>query len=98
MQGFNAFHGQSVGSAAIAESTMGVVDLLRSIHADARHDSIPPEAIAPGVVDQRGVGLDVLGEVQSQSAMVGKTLVEDFGGFVVPAGGESEWLSRMPDE
>ena len=98
MQGFNAFHGQRVGSAAIAEATMGIVDVLRSIHADACHDSISPEAIAPGVVDQRGVGLDVLGEVQSQSAMVGKALIKDLGGFVVPAGGESEWLSRMPDE
>ena len=98
MQGFNAFHGQCVGSTAIAESTMSVVDLLRSIHADARHDSISPEAIAPGVIDQRGVGLDVLGEIQPQSAMVGEALMKDFGGFVVPVGGESEWLSRMPDQ
>ena len=98
VQGFNPFHCQRVGSTAIAEATVSVVNLLRAIHADARHDPIPPEAIAPGVVDQCGVGLDVLGEIQPLGALVEEALVENPGGFVVPVGGERERLSGMPNE
>ena len=64
MQSFNPLHRQGVGTAPVAEAAVGVVNLFRTIHADAHHDAVAVEAIAPGVVDQRGVGLHVLGELQ----------------------------------
>ena len=98
MQGFDPLHRLGVGSTTVAEATVGVMNLLRTIDADAHHDAIAPEAVAPGVIDQGGVGLNVLMEIQALGAMVRQAAMQTSGGLVVPAGRQRQRLSRMPDQ
>ena len=98
MQSFNPLHRQGVGTAPVAEAAVGVVNLFRTIHADAHHDAVAVEAIAPGVVDQRGVGLHVLGELQPFGTMLSKAALQDHRGLVVPPRGQGEGFAGMPNQ
>jgi len=40
-----------VGTSSIAEATVGVMDVLRPIDADAHQDAVAVKAVAPGVVE-----------------------------------------------
>ena len=98
MQRLNAFHRHGVGAATVAEAPMGIVDVLRPIHADAHHDAVAAEAVAPGVVDQGGVGLNVLGELQLLGTVLLQAALKDRCGLVVPARRQSERLAGMPHQ
>ena len=39
---------------------MAVVNLFRTVNAHADDDVVALEAVTPGVINQRGIGLDVL--------------------------------------
>ena len=98
MQGFNPSHCHGVGAAPIAEAPVGVVDVLRAIHTDAHHNLVAPEAVAPRVVDQGGVGLHVLGEVQPLRIELLKAAIQDRRCLVVPTGGQGERFTGMPNQ
>ena len=98
MQGFNPLHRHGVGAAPVAEAPVGVVDVLRAIHTDAHHNLVAPEAVAPRVIDQRGVGLHVLGEVQPLGVELLQAAIQDRRRLVVPTGGQGEWLPGVPHQ
>jgi hypothetical protein len=82
-KGFDAAHGQGVGAVAVAEAAVGVVDRLGTIKAHAHHDAVAAEARAPGVVDQRAVGLDALLDHHPIGTVLGQAALDDRRGFVV---------------
>ena len=96
MQRFNSLHRHGVGATSISEAPVGVVDVLRAIHTDADNDAVAPEAVAPRIVDQRGVGLHVLGEVQPLGIELLEAAIQDRCRFVVPTGGQGEGFPGMP--
>ena len=98
VQGLNSTHGHRMGAASMTEATVGVVNLLRTVHADAHHNPIAPEAVTPCVVDQCGIGLHMLAEIQIQGTVLHQTAVEELCGCVVPAGRERQRFPRMPDQ
>ena len=96
MQGFNPLHRHGMGAAPVAEAPVGVVDVLRAIHTDAHHNLVAPEAVAPRVIDQRGVGLHVLGEVQPLGVELLEAAMQDRRCLVVPTCGQGERFPGMP--
>ena len=83
-------------AASVAEAPVGVVDVLWAIHTDPHHDAVPPEAVAPRIVDQRCVGLNVLGEVQPLGVELLEAAMQDRRCLVVPTGGQGERFPGMP--
>ena len=56
----NATHGHAMGTFAVAEATMAVVNVLRTVHTDANNNVVTFEAVTPFVIDQCGIGLNML--------------------------------------
>ena len=98
LERFDPPHREVMGGVAVAEATMGVVDGGRSIHAHAHHDAVALEAVAPGVVDQRAVGLHVLLDHHGTAGELLHAALDDRRGFVVVAAGERERLTGVPHQ
>ena len=60
MQGFNPSHCHGMGPPPIAEATMGIVNIFRTVNTDPYNNLVAPKAIAPIIVDQCCIGLNML--------------------------------------
>ena len=96
-EGADSIQGVPMGSLAIAEPPVAVVNLFRTINAHAHHNVVALEAVTPVVVDQRGIGLDVLLNHHPLSLKIGRFPLDDVAGFVVKRSWQREGFSGVPE-
>ena len=86
-----------MGSQAVAESPVAVVNVFRTVDAHADDDVVALEALTPGVINQRGIGLDVLFNHHPLALKIGRFPMDDGAGFVVKRSWQREGFSGVPE-
>ena len=77
---------------------MGVMDLFRSINTHPNNNAIAFKAFTPGVVDQRGIRLHVLLNLNPLLLQLSRLLTHDGSGLVIKAAGQRQGLACMPKD
>ena len=98
LQPADATHHRCVGGQAGAGAAMGVMQEGGAIHAHAHMDTVALEAVAPGRIDHRGVGLQRLVDRVGRQAMAFQHLLNARGRLVVKADRRRQRLTRMPEQ
>jgi hypothetical protein len=81
---------------AIAKTAMRVMDLFWAINADTYNNAIALKAFTPGVVDQRGIGLDMLLNLNPLLLQLCCLLAHNGTGLVVKAARQCQRFACMP--
>ena len=97
-QGADTAHGLGKGALAVSEASVAVVDLLRSIDTHSDNDSVANKAVAPVLIDERCVGLNMLFDDHPLSLKVGGLALDDGTGLVVEACWQGQRLAGVPQD
>jgi hypothetical protein len=76
---------------------MGIMNAFRTINADSHHDAIAFKAFTPLVIDQRGIGLNMLLNLHALILQFRGLLSQDGAGLVVETAGQGQGFACVPE-
>jgi hypothetical protein len=85
-------------TSAITKTAMGIMDLFWPVNADTYNNLIALKAFTPGIVDQRGIGLHMLLNLNSLFLQLSCLLTQNGTSLIIKAAGQRQRFSCMPKD